>query len=307
MARPALSAERALRVLNLLTAHPDESFTLSELARRLRINVASMHAILAVLEEGEYATRTPDKRYHLGPMLVPAGRAALVTNDAMSAAGQAVGALAERLGVTGLVVRPNAGDLVIVDEASPRREGTPGIGQRIPMLPPIGGVFFAWAEPAVTEEWIATAPRAVLDAEPDLRRWLASIRERGYAVGLETTARHGLRRAVRDLGAEPGSRAARGRLRNNVANLGDIATVVIELDAHSTYAVSHIAAPIVEPSGECVMSLYLMAFREPLTGTEIEAIGGRLHEAAAAIGRAAVADDAPPVRGAVDDALEGIW
>ena len=51
MARPALSAERALRVLNLLTAHPDESFTMSELARRLHVNVASMHALADRLPE----------------------------------------------------------------------------------------------------------------------------------------------------------------------------------------------------------------------------------------------------------------
>lgn len=306
MARPALSAERALRVLNLLTAHPDESFTLSELTRRLRINVASMHAILAVLEASEYVARTDDKRYRLGPMLVPAGRAALVTNAAMSAAGEAVGGIARALGVTGLVVRANAGDLVIVDEVSPG-DGTPGIGQRIPMLPPIGGVFYAWADDASTDKWVATAPRAVLEAEADLRRWLASIRERGYAVGLETTARHGLRRAVRDLGEEPGSRRARGRLRDNVANLGDIATVVIELDPRKRYDVAHLAAPIIEPSGDCVMSLYLMAFREPLTGAEIATIGGRLHEAASAIARVAVDGGAPAAERADAGSREGIW
>ncbi|MBM3658392.1 MAG: helix-turn-helix domain-containing protein, partial [Actinobacteria bacterium] len=171
MARPALSAERALRVLNLLAAHPDESFSLSELTRRLGVNVASMHAILAVLEAGEYLARTDDKRYRLGPMLVPLGRSALHTNAAVSAAGAAVGTWAERLGVTGLVVRANAGDLVIVDEVSPHAGGTPGIGQRIPMLPPIGGVFLAWADDATVDRWIATAPRAVLDAEADVRRW----------------------------------------------------------------------------------------------------------------------------------------
>ena len=303
MARPALSAERALRVLNLLTAHPDETFTMSELARRLHVNVASMHAVLAVLEDAEYVARTDDKRYRLGPMAVPVGRAALRSNATISAASAAVGALAREYGVTGLVVRANLGDLVIVDEVSPGRDDTPGIGQRIPMLPPIGGVFYAWAADDATDAWIATAPRAVLDAERDLRRWLASIRERGYAVGLETTARHGLRKAVRDLGEEPGSKRARSRLRHNVAHLGDLATVVIELDGRTPYAVSHIAAPVVEPSGACVLSLYLMAFRAPLGRRDLESIGGRLHDAAAAVG-VATPSMASPVE---PDSLEGIW
>lgn len=301
MARPALSAERALGVLSFLAAHPGEAFTLSDLVRRVHVNVASMHAILAVLEEQEYVTRADGRHYRLGPALVPLGRAALPTNATISAASDAIATLSRELDVTGLVVRANGGDLVIVDEVSPGSTRAPGIGQRIPMLPPIGGVFVAWAADTVVDGWVATAPRAVLDAEADLRRWLVSVRRRGYAVGLQTRARVGLRRAVRDLGEEPGSRAARGRLRSHVADLGDIATVAIALDPDESYPVAHIAAPVPEPDGTCAMSLYLMNFRGARSGAEVAALGARLRDAALAVARA-TPDTAPP-----DLARTGIW
>ena len=107
-------------------------------------------------------------------------------------------------------------------------------------------------------------------------------------MGLETTARQELRRAVRDLREEPGSRRAKGRLRSNVARLGDIATVLLEPSPQDSYAVAHIAAPVPVADG-VAMSLYLMGFRRPLTAYEIERLGERLREVArstaASVGR----------------------
>jgi hypothetical protein len=48
MARPALSATRAVAVLNFLAGHATEEFTLSDLASRLGINLSSAHSLLAV-------------------------------------------------------------------------------------------------------------------------------------------------------------------------------------------------------------------------------------------------------------------
>src|SRR5207248_704067 len=72
--RPAPGAERVVAVLNFLTAHPDESFTLSELARRLGLNKATCHALLMTLTEAGYVLRHPTRMtYMLGPALVAAG------------------------------------------------------------------------------------------------------------------------------------------------------------------------------------------------------------------------------------------
>lgn len=297
MARPALSAARALDVLNFLAAHPDESFTLSELVRRVGVNVASMHALLAVLEQRKYVARDDDKSYVLGPMLVPLGHAALRRQGVIDAARQALVALTADLEVTGLVVGAASDEMVVIDEVIEGRHEARSIGQRIRMLPPIGGVFYAWAGEQDVDRWIRTAPKAVREHEHDLRRWLESIRTRGYAAGLETEARQALRRAVRDLAGEPGSRAARGRLRNNVARLGDIATVLIEPNRRDTYRVAHIAAPVADRAADggrgASLSLYLVGFRRALAGGELERTGDRLRDVADDVSRGAVSP-APP-------------
>lgn len=307
MARPALSAARALDVLNFLAAHPEESFTLSELVRRVGVNVASMHALLAVLEQGEYVTRDEEKAYGLGPMLVPLGHAALHRHAVIDVARRSIESLSAELGVTALLVGAAGGEMVVIHEATPGRTSVPSIGQRIRMLPPIGGVFHAWAEPEVVEAWIATAPKPVRSAEEDLRRWLASIRARGYAIGLETEARQGLRRAVRELGEEPGSRSARGRLRSTVARLGDLATVVIEPDPRASYRVAHLAAPIpARPTG-ATLGLYLLGFPRELTAYETERLGERLRATAARVGDDAAHRDVAPHAGVELAAPLPIW
>ena len=62
MSRPALAATRAISVLNFLAAHPADPFTLSDLADRLDINVASAHALLGVLTDAGYLVRHPRLR-----------------------------------------------------------------------------------------------------------------------------------------------------------------------------------------------------------------------------------------------------
>ena len=64
MARPALAASRAIDILNFLASRPDETFSLSELARRTGVNVASTHAIVAALTQAGYLNRSFVVRVH---------------------------------------------------------------------------------------------------------------------------------------------------------------------------------------------------------------------------------------------------
>src|SRR5690606_24860778 len=74
VARPAPGAERTVAVLELMAAHPDERFTLSEVARRCGLNKATAHALLSALTARGVLVRHPDeKRYSLGPRLVAIG------------------------------------------------------------------------------------------------------------------------------------------------------------------------------------------------------------------------------------------
>jgi DNA-binding IclR family transcriptional regulator len=307
MARPALSATRALDVLNFLAAQPDRCFTLSELVRQVGINVASMHALLAALEAREYVSRDEGKAYGLGPMLVSVGHAALRRHQDMDKARGILESLTAELGLTGLLVGATGAEMLVIYEVRPGHRAVPTTGQRIRMLAPIGGVFYARADEETIATWIRSAPKAVRDAEDDLRRWLAAVRARGYAVGLETAARKELRRAVRELDEEPGSRSARSRLRDNVARLGDLATVVIEPDPHEPYRVAHIATALRASSAGTSLALYLLGFRRALTAFELEHIGERLRDAASGIVAATGLLDTADRTGTTEDALTTIW
>ena len=84
MPRRALSATRAADVLNFLAAHPEASFSYSQIAQRLGINLASTHNLLIALTECGYLTRDPeDRRFALGPALVAIGDAALRSHRAI--------------------------------------------------------------------------------------------------------------------------------------------------------------------------------------------------------------------------------
>ena len=64
--------------IDLLAAFPERTFTLSEIARAAKINIASCHAVMNALIDRGYLTRRGDQRtYSLGPALMAIGAAAL--------------------------------------------------------------------------------------------------------------------------------------------------------------------------------------------------------------------------------------
>src|SRR5437879_2440862 len=87
--RPFSSAASpiAASILSFLTAHPSRVFTISELVKRLGLNIASAHATLAVLDEAGFVLRDPVHRtYILGPALAATGFAAMEQHPAIDAA-----------------------------------------------------------------------------------------------------------------------------------------------------------------------------------------------------------------------------
>ncbi len=240
MARPALSATRAVAVLNFLASHAPEQFTLSDLAARLSINVASAHALLAALHESGYVVRHPRLRtYSLGPGVVALGAAALECHPAIDHARDEARHLSQQIG-TGVAVTAVAGDEIVFlgrFGAHRPRDVDAYLGQRIPLEPPIGAVFVAWGDPTRWLERAAdpAAMSAVLD----------EVRARGWAASFE-----------------PGDYRLLGRP-----------------DPGRNYDVVMIAAPVFGPSGEAIVALTLLGLPAGLTGAEIAAYGEQVRDA----------------------------
>jgi DNA-binding IclR family transcriptional regulator len=275
MARPSPGVERAIAVLDFLAAHPGEGFTLSELARRLDLNKATAHSLLATLTEAGYLLRNPTRlTFQLGPSLIALGAAAQSQFEAADFAREEMRSLSDELGLECLATTAVGDEMLIVSRAGPPRAlGTVQPGQRLPLTPPLGSVFMAWSDDEAIERWLSRAP--VEDAE-QYRAGLEATRDRGYAVGLEADPRATLGRALRGLAEDAPARQLVDQL---IDELGHQEYILTSIDRQARYLVNHLVAPVFGPDGDVVLALSLFGFGGAITGKQAEGYGDRLLEA----------------------------
>jgi DNA-binding IclR family transcriptional regulator len=286
MARPAPAANRALDILNFLAAHPTESFTLSELARRLDLNSASAHAVLAVLTDAGYLVRhAGHKTYALGPAVVALGNAALERHRVIEVARHEMRRLSDDLDVQIVATAATPTEIVFLERVGryTATDPSPRVAERVPLVPPLGTVFLAWAPAAAVGAWLDRSDPALGDDERELHRLsLDWVREHGYAVGLENEARAEFGRTLVELTDEPASSDLRDRLEKLVDRLAREPYRPTEV-ASEPFRVSLVAAPVFGPTGDVVLALSAIGFPEPLDSEALDEIGQRVRRATAAI------------------------
>jgi DNA-binding IclR family transcriptional regulator len=277
MSRPALAATRAISILDFLAAHPDDAFTLSDLAARLGINVASAHALLTVLVEAGYLSRSQRSRsYTLGQSVVALGTAALERHPAIDMARDAARELADATELEVAVTVPAGSDIVFLARAGAHRARgiAVHVGQRVPLVAPLGSVFIAWNDGARIAAWIAAA-----DDADGLRAALAGVRERGYSVAYDDDVRRGLGIALDNLADLPVDAGLRGTVDELVAELGQREYQLTTFDAGRTYDVSMVAAPVFNAEGVPALALTLLGFERGLSADQIASYGQRVRDA----------------------------
>ncbi len=273
MARPAPGTDRTVLVVEFLARHPGQSYSLSELARRLGLNKSTAHALLHALADRGWLLRHPDQTVSLGPSLVAVGEAASASFPALAAARAEAAALGQPAVLSAVVGR----DIVILvgGPAAPT-------GQRIPLEPPLGSVFLAWGVQAAVDAWLTAADppdRAGLTAV------LATVRDRGFAVGLQAGSRQRLGKAMAELRhpdtidrAPPA--ALRRLVRELLDELGHEGPLLAEIDPATNYLVDDVAAPVFGPDGRVELAITVVGFEEELTGRELIRIGHSVRDAA---------------------------
>jgi DNA-binding IclR family transcriptional regulator len=280
MARPALSASRSVDVLDLLAAFPGRSFTLSEIARATGVNVASCHAVLSTLVERGYLSRAAGQRtYALGPALVALGEAALKAQPLVARAKAAAHELHGETDAPVLlsaIVGEEIVGLVSLADAGGRGPGL-RVGERRPLVPPVGASFLAWSPEAETEAWIARSAGPYHDRlAEECRRSLALTRQRGYQVTLRSTEGREISALMAEMASgrrAPESRDGVTRLINSLdLHLAQPET----LEPDTLYDVVLIAAPIFDQSGRAAFSLCFGGFAERLSGATVLAHADRL-------------------------------
>jgi DNA-binding IclR family transcriptional regulator len=270
MARPALSASRTMDILDLFTAFPTRAFTMSEIMRTANINVASCHAVLSALSGRGYLVRR-GKSYLLGNALIAVGQAASLAQPLTARAQAAAYQLNEELGVA-VVLSTLAGGEILALTALTGREGLATslhTGQRMPLIPPAGAHFIAWARDAAVDAWI---DQAGTDDQNEIAEWrqaLALIRARGYQVTLRASPTRAFAELMAQMAAGSPPLEYRTEAKRLIADHGWKLAQPEIIEAASRYEAVLIAAPIFDKSGDACLSLGLGGFPQPLTGQQI--------------------------------------
>jgi DNA-binding IclR family transcriptional regulator len=277
MARRAPAVERSIAVLNFLAAHPEDRFTLSEIARSTDLNKATLHAILGALTESGFVLREEERKtYSLGPALVALGGAAVEANPAVQLSLPHMEVLSNELGLDCVASTAIEDQIVLLARTSSRRPFGINVepGQRLPLAPPLGTVFVAWSSQAEIDRWIAKiGPQA---SKADIQRYrqaVETVRARGYSLGLGGDPLPKAERA----GAKPRT------LEDNVRSIRVDEYALVELDHSSTYQLNHVGAPIFSADGKVSLALFLIGFRGDIAAAEVPRYAERVKYACAAV------------------------
>ncbi|HEX4433016.1 MAG TPA: helix-turn-helix domain-containing protein [Frankiaceae bacterium] len=284
MTRGNPSVERAASVLALLSADPGRGFTLAEIVRQTELSKATCHALLASLTSSRWLLRYPTgPSYRLGPGLIALGEAARQGYPELPYAQDKMRELGTELGLECMASAVVGSEIVILAKSGVPAplSATAAIGQRIPLVPPLATVFFAWSQEATIEA--AFSPWTTPTAGPShltdsYRRGLRAVHDRGYAMGLENPVRERLGRTLT-------AQLARGQVATPeaarlVGDLSDEDYQLIELDPGATYWLSYLAAPIFDANGRVTLALTLVGFPSSLQGDEVHRHGKLLRAAA---------------------------
>jgi DNA-binding IclR family transcriptional regulator len=270
--RPALSAKRALAVLSFLAAHPAEDFTISDLVRRLEVNISSLHSVLAVLCEEGFIERDPGRRsYRLSTTAIAVGQSALEQDPTIQRAREATTRLAEELGLEALCGIIASQDLLTIAEAGrpERLMMRPRVGQRLPFMPPLGVLGVGYLDSEATEAWLdrlgADTDESVREA---YRRAAHAARGRGFHIELETPTRQQIGPLLPALAEDPHSPVLLEKLRELVAVLGSEDHTLTDPRPRRLYSVNNIQAVVFDARGQFLAGLTLLGWDAPITGEQ---------------------------------------
>lgn len=275
MPRPSPQTDRVLAAINALAGRPD-GLTLTELARAIDANTASCVHMLAAMADGGYVVRdATTKRYFVGPGLIVPGQAAAARYPTLGAARREAEELVRTLGAVCFVLVREGDEARLVHRAWDPRVQPPAmqLGDALPLVPPIGSVFLAWADDDDVAAWCARGahdPRTAARA----RESLAATRRLGFVVELMPSEPllHELGRLL--------ARTRTGGGRGTRVRGVDDAFVLSSVDRNERYAVSSIGAPVFDGHGAVRLVLSALGLPASLTGREVLRMGRAVRDAA---------------------------
>ena len=182
---PAL--DRAVSIFELLAGRPQERLTLSEIARATGIHKATCSTMLATMVTHDLVHRDADRRYAIGGALVKLGYAFTSRYPPLVVGRNDVLQLVARLELSCGVLGREDDELVILDMI-----GNPEpahlqmrIGDRVPLVPPVGTIYKAWADADEQGRWLDQMVRQFGGNRLGYAAAVAALRARGFSLGGE--------------------------------------------------------------------------------------------------------------------------
>ena len=272
MTRSSPAVQRVVSILNFFADHPGQAFTLTDLVRALRLSRATCHALLAGLVEAEYLYRFSDKSYILGPALAAAAKAADAGLLPLQVAQPEMRMLADKYDATCSAAFREADEVSIRERATsvsnlgysmPR-------GTRLPLRPPLAGIFFAWEKPRAVQKWLADLdPPASEERCRLMQEAMVLAREHGFTFGIENEV--------------PETQGNEWLYSDLVARQPVLQGV--DLVDDKDYRVASIMAPVFDPSGGVAFVLTLIGLNVTVPGRDLAKMGAELRQACDRHGR----------------------
>jgi DNA-binding IclR family transcriptional regulator len=285
---------RALAILDLLMANPQQAFGLTEMTRRLNLNKATCHAILTTMATYGFLVQHPKtKAYRLGPSIIAAGNSAFAEFPVLEYARPALEALESELSIGFAATGRSKAHVVLL-----ALYGSAGalidnfqLGLRLPNIAPIGACFTAWSPAKHLEAWLTAGheARGGYDEKLDqhFRMSVIGIRARGYEVVLQTRAEVELGKDLADIQNNwnlHDLEEATGRYQRTLC---EEQVQLDRIDPRGRYEVSTINVPVFAPRQVPAVCFAAGSFPKTVTGAEIEHIAARMREAAEKVSEAA--------------------
>ncbi len=256
MSRQSPAVERIVAILNFFIEHSQGAFTLTQVAKSLRLSRATTLSILLGLVEAGYLYRRPDKTYVFGPVLQALAVGAHPPLPPLAVASQEMRTLADELDVvaSALVME---GDEIVVQEraASVNHLGGASPAQRYPVSPAGGAFLIPLGDQEIAVKLDRLKPPLTEDERDDLLAGIAFARRHHYIALL----------AAEDEGEGRDRPRPGGRF-------------VSSLDPAAAYRLRFVGAPVMEAAGVATLAISLSGFRTTMTGAQVEATGRRLLE-----------------------------
>lgn len=282
MPRPSPQTDRVVAVINLLSTE-ERGATMTEIARHLGINQASCVHMLAALTAAGFLVREPaDRRYHLGPALVLPGRVAARRYPELATARVEMDALSRTFQRPCFAFAREQDHARLVhytwDEGGP----APGIrlGDTVPMVPPLGALFFAWESPADITRWLGLDRTITAERAARYRRQLVVLRRRGYVVEAQPLPRPEVQQDLTRTFDDRQSPRRDSLLHRMLVDHGDDDHVLTDLEADEEYLIHAVGAPVFDAQRSVEMSFTMIGFDAPVTGREIQRIATAVRAAA---------------------------